>query len=87
MCGIDRLYRKREFVMNSLFVYMFMLNTSVKIRALRLSIDWHCAARLILSISEVRGSCGVPRRLSKVTNLLLNPSEYFASIENLKYSV
>lgn len=87
MCGFDRLYRKREFVMNSLFVYMFMLNTNVNTRALRLSIDWHCAALLILSISEVSGSCGVPKRFSNGTNLLLNPSEYFASIENLKYSV
>ena len=64
-----------------------MLNTNVNTRALRLSIDWHCAARLMLSASDVSGSCGVPRRWSKGTNLLLNPIEYFASIENLKYSV
>ena len=66
---------------------MFMLNTSEKIRALRLSIDCVCAARLMFSPSAISGSCGVPSRSWNVTNLLLRPIEYLASMENLKYSV
>ena len=56
-------------------------------RALRLCMDWVSRARLIFSLSDVSGSCGVPTRLSNETNLLLNPMEYFASIENRRYSV
>lgn len=66
---------------------MFILRTSENILDLRLCIDWVSSARFMLSMSDVRGSCGVPMRLLNETNLLLKPIEYLASIEKRKYSV
>ena len=66
---------------------MFIFRTSENIRERRLCIDWASRARFMLSASDVRGSWGVPTRLSKETNLLLKPIEYLASIEKRRYSV